>query len=132
MNAILWLLRLFAYLFHLCLSLFLLAIGTFAAMSGAHDLNLGMLPWEGSTLVRALIVLGLVGLLCTIPAMTGALRWLFPLWALVVLGMMVRGFYLSSYSFADNAEFRFSLWLTAGAFIAFLASLSLLTKKPKR
>lgn len=132
MNAILWLLRVFAYIYHLCLSVFLLAIGTFAGMSGAHEVNLGMLPWAGSTLVRALIVLGLAGLLCTIPAMTGALRWLFPLWTLVVLGLMVRGFYLSSYSFADNVEFQFSLWLTAGAFIAFLASLSLLTKKSKR
>jgi len=39
-----------------------------------------MLPWEGAQLTQALLVLGVVGLLCVLLAVTGWLRFLFPLW----------------------------------------------------
>jgi hypothetical protein len=64
-------------------------------------------------------------------AITGKLRWLFPLWAGFVLVMMFRGFFLSSYSFADAGEFKFDVWLTAGALLAFLVSLSLFGRAKK-
>ena len=122
-NAIGMLLRLYAYLYHLALSLFLIGIGIVAVWNG-KDLTLGMLPWQGSTLTQAVLVLGVVGLVCALLAATGALRWLFPLWALVVLVLMVRGFFLAPYTFSGPDQFWGAVLLTLGALGAFLGSLS--------
>ena len=126
-KALLWLLRVYAYIFHLGLCLFLLTLGIVTA--GQHNLKLGMLPWEGASLARAILILGVVGLVCCLLAMTGALRWLFPLWTLFVFVMMFRGFFFTSYSFEDAAQFKFDLCLTGGALVAFLGSLSLFGRK---
>jgi hypothetical protein len=45
--------------------------------------------------------------------------------------MMFRGFFLSSYTFCDAGEFKFDVWLTAGALLAFLSSLSLFARQKK-
>jgi hypothetical protein len=131
-TAFLWLLRIGAYVFHLLLSLFLLGLGIAGLLSGEESLRLGMLPWEGAALTRAMLILGAAGIVCTILAMIGKLRWLFPLWALFVLVMMLRGFFLSAYSFADPGQFKFDVWLTVATLIAFLASLTLLGRRPAR
>ena len=125
------LLRLFAFLFELALSLFLLGLGIAASANGANGLNLGMLPWEGRTLTRAILILGMLGLACVLLA-GSRLRWIFPLWCLFVLILMIRGFFLSSYSFADANQFQFALGLTAGALIAFLGSLGVLRRRTAR
>jgi len=130
-NALLWLLRIFAYIFHLLLCLFLLGLGV-AGLAGENQLKLGMLPWEGPALTRAVIILAVAGLACTLLAVLGKARLLFPLWALFALGMMVRGFFLTSYTFADTGQFRFDVWLTVAALIAFLASLSLFGRWSRR
>ena len=130
-NAIGLLLRLYAYLYHLALALFLTGIGIVAVWNG-KDLTLGMLPWQGSTLTQAVLVLGVVGLVCVLLAMTGVLRWLFPLWALVVLVLMVRGFFLTGYTFSGPDQFRGALLLTAGALGAFLGSLSSSERSARR
>lgn len=128
-NALLKLLRIAAYVYHAILSLWLLGLGIVVWSGGQNNLKLGMLPWEGATLTKAIVILGFAGLLCVALAMLGTLRWLFVLWTLVVLVMMFRGFFLSSYIFPDEGQFKFACWLTAGAFIAFLASLSLLGRR---
>ena len=128
-NAILWLLRVGAYLYHLLLALFLLGLGVFVSSGGQHNLKLGMLPWEGAALTQAILILGAVGTICVLLAIVGKLRWLFVLWTLFVLVMMFRGFFLSSYSFADAAQFKFDVWLTVSALLAFLVSLSLFGKR---
>ena len=125
------LLRLFAYLFELALSLFLLGLGIVASASGANGLNLGMLPWEGRTLTGAILILGMVGLASVLLA-GSRLRWIFPLWCLFVLIMMIRGFFLSSYSFAGANQFQLAVALTAGALIAFLGSLGVLRRRTVR
>jgi hypothetical protein len=122
------LLRLFAYLFELVLSLFLLGVGIIAWVSEGTDLNLAMLPWEGATLRRMLPILGVVGIACVLLAQS-RLRWIFPIWCLFVLIMMIRGFFLSSYSFAGANQFQFVVWLTAGGLIAFLGSLGVLRRR---
>jgi hypothetical protein len=129
-NALLWLLRFYAYVFQLALSLFLLGLWIMVTTSGQNNLKLGMLPWEGATLTRALLITGGTGVVCCVLAIIGVLRWLFPLWTLFVFVMMFRGFFLSSYSFADAAQFKFDVWLTAGALLAFLGSLSLFSRRP--
>ncbi len=130
-TAFLWLLRACAYVFHLLLGLFLLGLGIFVFSGGENNLKLGMLPWEGAALTRAIVILGAVGVVCVLLAMLGMVRWLFPLWALLVFVLMFRGFFLSSYSFADAGQFKFDAWLTGGAFVAFLISLSLFGRRTK-
>src|ERR1700682_2012755 len=130
-NALLSILRACAYIYHFVLCLFLLGLGMAGMSNSPNSLKLPMLPWEGATLTRAVAILGAVGIVCVILAITGKLRWLFPLWAGFVLVMMFRGFFLSSYSFADAGEFKFDVWLTAGALLAFLVSLSLFGRAKK-
>ena len=128
-HAIGLLLRIFAYLYHVILALLLLGLGIAALSMGKDNLNLGMLPWEGSRLTQSLLVLGVVGLLCVLLAVTGWLRFLFPLWALLILVLMVRGFFVSAYTFPGEDEFKQAVWLTAGALAAFLASLTLFKRR---
>ena len=125
----LWLLlRIYAYLFELALSLLLLGLGIVA---GPNTLNLGMLPWEGAALKKMVLILGALGLGSVLFA-RGWLRWIFPLWCLFVLVMMVRGFFQSSYSFTGAGEFRFAVWLTVAAFVAFLGSLGVFRHRTGR
>jgi hypothetical protein len=126
-----WLLLVFAWVFELALSLFLIGLGMVAWASGPTDLNLGMLPWEGAALRRMLLILGIVGLACTLLA-GSRLRWTFPLWCLFVLILMIRGFFLSSYSFAGANQFQFAVGLSAGALVAFLGSLGVLRRRASR
>lgn len=130
-NAIGLLLRIFAYLYHVSLALLLLGLGIAALSTGKDNLSLGMLPWEGARLTQALLVLGVVGLLCVVLAVTGWLRFLFPLWALLILILMVRGFFVSPYTFPGEDEFKQAIWLTAGALVAFLASLTLFARRKR-
>lgn len=124
-NAILLLLRIYAYLFELALCFLLLGAGLMTVAGGENNLKLGMLPWEGATLTRAVLIMGVVGIVCAVLALAGWLRWLFPLWTLFVFALMFRGYFLTSYSFSSADEFKLAVWLTAGALLAFLASLSL-------
>ncbi|MDP8981355.1 MAG: hypothetical protein M3O35_12280 [Acidobacteriota bacterium] len=130
-NAIGLLLRIYAYLYHVLLALLLLALGVAALSTGRDNLSLGMLPWEGGRLTQALLVLGVVGLLCVLLAVTGWLRFLFPLWTLLILVLMIRGYFVSPYTFSGEDEFKEAIWLTVGALIAFLASLSLFGRRKR-
>jgi hypothetical protein len=128
LTAIAWLLRIYAFLYHLILALFCLGISVVAISSG-KDLQLGMLPWEGRTLTDAVLGLSIVGLICIGLAVFGIVRWLFALWTLFVLGMMFRGFFMTPYAFASPSDFQGAVWLTIGAFGAFLGSISRPPKK---
>lgn len=130
-NAIGLLLRLYSYLFHTILSVFLIGIGLIAVSAG-KELKLGMLPWEGPMLNQWIIVLGVVGLLSVLLAITGLLRFLFPIWALLIAVLMFRGFFLSSFNFEDASQFKGAIALTIGAVGAFLSSLSLYTLRRRR
>jgi hypothetical protein len=113
------------------LSLFMLGLGIIAWVSAEADLNLPMLPWEGPALRRMLPILGAAGIACVLLA-GSRLRWIFPLWCLFVLTLMIRGFFLSSYSFAGANQFQFAVWLTAGALLAALGSLGVLRRRTVR
>src|SRR5258706_6008793 len=95
-NALLVLLRVCGYIYHLALCLFLLGLGVMGPVSGQNNLKLAMLPWEGVTLTRAVTILGVVGIVCVLLAITGWLRWLFRLCALFIFVMIVPGFFLSN------------------------------------
>jgi hypothetical protein len=118
------LLRVYSYLYHLVLCLFLMGVAV-VAITSPSKLNLTMLPWSGSDLTTWLLWGGLAGLISIILAVTGVFRFLFPLWTLAVLLLMVQGFLIKPYTFEDKTSFYNVLWILAGALLAFLASLTL-------
>jgi hypothetical protein len=123
-------LRLYSYLYHLVLCLVMLGLGIVAAAGGMHDLHLSMLPWKGAELTHWVLILSIAGLASVLLAITGVFRYLFPVWCLTVLVLMIRGFFLSQFSYDGPAHFRTVVLLVAGALLAFLSSLQLL--RPKR
>lgn len=125
--------RIYSYLYHLTLALFLLGIAVVAIVthlqSHPHEgagtnLNLGMLPWKGHTLVHWLLGASLFGLLSIVLAWMGKLRFLFLLYSLAVFGMMFRGYFLGGYVFSGKDEFRMAIWLTVGALVAIVGAWS--------
>jgi hypothetical protein len=109
--------RWFSYFFHGVLTLFLLAL-SLVALSSGQQLQLAMLPWQGKDLTYYLLGGALIGLLAVILAIGKKARPLFFLWSLVVLVLMVRGFFFSHYHFAGPSAFHLALYLTAGAILA--------------
>jgi hypothetical protein len=125
-------LRAYSYLYHLVLCLFLIGISV-VAMTSSNVLSLPMLPWKGADLTTWLFWGSLAGLLSIVLAVTGIFRFLFPIWAAAVLFYMVRGYLVLPYTFAGETEFYSTLWMIGGAFLAFLASLTLLrASRPRR
>jgi hypothetical protein len=130
MRAIAWLLRVFCYLFHTILSLALLALGEVAVLSGAQHLKVQTLPWEGTQLNHWLLGLGLVGLASVLLALTDRLHVLLPLWSIYVLGLLVKGVFLTpAVTFDGQSDFHNWLWLLGGAVLAVLGSLTLLGRR---
>ena len=123
--------RIYSYLYHLILALFLLGIAFVARLSHG-SLHLGMLPWTGHTLLHWLAGAGLLGLLSIVLAWIGKLRFLFLLYSLAVFGMMVRGYFLGSYAFSGKDEFRMAIWLTVGALVAIVGAWSQFRRTAKR
>jgi hypothetical protein len=109
--------RYFSYLFHALLALFLIAVSGLAMASGGGDLRLKMLPWEGDTLERVVLVGAIVGLVTVILAIRGVLRILFLIWSFLVFVVLVKGYIFSGYKFQPH-EFRTALYLITGSFIA--------------
>lgn len=124
-------LRVFSYLYHLILCLFLLGL-SIVATSSSNTLRLSMLPWSGATLSSWLLWGSIAGILAIILAVTGIFRFLFPLWTFAVLVLMVRGFFLGGYTYEGKDAFYSTLWLVAGALLAFVASLTLFRPARKR
>ena len=124
-------LRVYSYLYHLVLCLFLLGISV-VAVSTSNTLKLTMLPWTGAELTTWLLWGSLAGLISLILAITGTFRFLFPIWALTVFVLMFRGFLLKGYTFESQASFYSVLWLIGGALLAFVASLTLLGVRRNR
>jgi hypothetical protein len=110
---IIWL----SYLFHFVLALLLLGIAGLALASGPQDLQLGMLPWSGSTLNYILLAGSLFGLLSVVLAVMGRLRFLFLLWSLAVAVLLAKGYIFSSYRFGVG-EWPRDIYLIAASWIA--------------
>ena len=123
------LLKIFAYLYHAALILFLLAISGLAISSGFQKLNFNMLPWTGDTLIFVLFFGSLFGLLSLILAIADRMPFLFFLWALVVAVLLVKGYVFSGYYFA-RGEFSTAVWLLAGSLVALVGAWPM-RKRPK-
>jgi len=121
------------YSFHLILAFLMIGVSAVVWTSGSNNLRLGMLPWTGVSLTHVLFWGGAIALVCLLLAITGWLRFLFPIWALVVLVMMVRGYLFSSYTFKGRTEFEWVLLLLFGALLAFFGSLTVFrSRRPRR
>lgn len=131
MAALRALMRVFSYLFHGLLTLFLLGI-SFVALSSGQPLQLEMLPWQGQALTWWLFGAALAGLASVILAICRKWRPLFFLWSLAVLAMLARGFFFSRYYFAGPPEFHRALYLTGGALIAAFGAWFQLRREPLR
>lgn len=118
-----FLLRSFSYLFHGVFALFVLCIAVVSLISKGHTLQFYVLPWEGKTLTYGLLGLSLLGIFFVLMAMRGSLRKLFFLWSLVVLVLVVRGFFFSYHSFVpDTSQFATALWIILGAVLAVIGA----------
>ncbi len=100
-----------------------LAMSAVVATSQHQTIKIGWLPWTPETLGAWLAGAGLLGLfLVALARRIPALICLFSLAALVVL---VRGLFLSSYSFDGTVELQNALYLVGGALLAFVGSIPL-------
>ncbi len=113
MAAIRALLRLFSYLYHALLTLFLVAVSGLAVATGA-SLQLRMLPWSGPTLRYVVFFGALAGLATLVLAILGKVRFLFFIWCLVVAVLMLKGYIFSGYRFAPGEAQKALLLLLAG------------------
>jgi hypothetical protein len=126
-------LHIYSYLFHLVLSLFVGGIALVGWLTGSTTFDLEMVPWwSGQTLVKWLLGAALVGLLALFLAVTGKLRSLFAVWALVVLAALIYGYFLGSYSYAGMEEFQTVLWFIGAALVAFVGAMSQARRRVKR
>jgi hypothetical protein len=122
------LLSFLSYVFHGLLCLILIAMSGLAMAAGAQTLQLGMLPWTGSTLIYALFFGALLGLLTVILAIKGWMRPLFFVWSLVVTVLLVKGYIFSGYHFIPG-EFRRAMYLIGGSVIALFGSWAQMGRK---
>lgn len=132
MKVVSFLIRIYSLLFHLLIALFLIGLGIVGSTTSGAELQLGMTPWSGGSLVTALLAMGLGGLVIVALAFKGVLRFLFMIWSLVILYLLVNGYFLNTtYRFSGEDEFRFAIYLSVGALLAFLGSI-LLFRQPLR
>ena len=110
-----------SYVFHGLLCLILLAMSGLAMATGAQTLQLGMLPWTGSTLLYLLFFGALLGLATLILAVKGRLRPLFFVWSLAVTVLLLKGYIFSGYRFVPG-EFRTASYWIVGSIIALAGS----------
>jgi len=123
--------RIYSYLYHGLLALFMLGISAVALASGTA-LHLDMLPWSGNTGTYALLGAGLFGILALLLALKGTLRFLFFLWSLAVFAMLVKGFFLGPYHFDGAAGLKSAGLLTFGALLAILGAWFQMTRATQR
>ena len=112
--------RIYSYLFHLLLALFLTGISVVALASGT-DLHMAMLPWS-KNVATWLLVAALFGLISVLLAIKGVARVLFFVWSLAVVLLLLKGFFLSSYTFGSRSSFNSALYLTLAAILACLGA----------
>lgn len=122
MGAVKALLRVFSYLYHGVLALFLLLVSVLALGSGARSLHLDMLSWSGATLAWILLAASLFGLLAVLLAMTRARALLLFLWSLLVAGMLLKGYVFSSFRFAPGVGVHTAVYLMLGSWLALLGA----------
>ncbi len=130
MAAVKALLRLFSFVFHALLCLFLVAVAGLGLATGT-TVQLGMLPWTGSTLVYVVFFGALTGLATLVLAILGKLRFLFFIWCLAVFVLMVKGYIFSGYRFPPGQANR-AFYLIGAALVSLLGGWFQMRPDPRR
>ncbi len=110
--------RIYSYIFHLLVALFLLGLAIVAFSTGTHTLTLGVLPWTGAALTWWLLVFGLAGVVAVLLALKGTLKVVFVVWSLIVVALLIRGFFFSSFHFSSGGAFANAIYFTLAAILA--------------
>jgi hypothetical protein len=113
--------RFLSYLYHGLLCLILLIMSGLAMAAGTQSLNLQMLPASVAGSTTLLFGCALFGLITVLLAIKGLLRPLFFLWSLVVMILLVKGYFLSSYHFSPDGV-NTALYLIVGSLIAVIGA----------
>ena len=130
MTAIKFLLRVFSYLFHLAVSMFLTSIGLVGWMSESSSFSLGMVPWwSGTALIKILALGGMAGIAATLLAARGRFRVVFTLWTTTVFFAVVWGFFFSNYSFEGVDALRDAVCFAAAAALAWIGGVQQMFRK---
>jgi hypothetical protein len=109
--------RIYSYIFHLLLSVFLLGL-SFMAFTSGYSLRLEMFPWDAEQPRYWLLALGIIGIAAVLLALKGVARVVFLVWAIAVFVMLAKGYVFSGYRFAGVNQFTQTLLLLAGALLA--------------
>jgi hypothetical protein len=117
-------------LFHLAVSFFFLGLGIVSAASST-PLHLDAIGLPPEKALIGVFALGVIGLFSTLLALFGIFRYLFPLWAALVVWLMVKGFFLSSLTFSGPGTFRWAVLITLGGVLAFFGAVWALRPRAK-
>jgi hypothetical protein len=117
-------LRFYSYGFQLLISLFLFALGLVATLSDNTGFEIDLLPWSGKELRISLLILGAFGILSTVLAFKGKLRFLFIMWTLGTVYLLGRGIFLSGHQFDGESDFKWALFLLSGVVATVLGAWS--------
>ena len=121
--------RIFSYLYHLALGIFLCAVGLIAIFGGRAGLSLEMLPWQDPTLKYVVLGGGLLALISLALVLWRNSRILFRLWTVVVFVLLGYGYFLTQFRFMDSGQFRNAVLLTLGALIAMFGAWTKVRKR---
>jgi len=122
-------LRVYSYIYHLLISVALLALSFVALISDNVNLKLDILPWTGKELVNYMLILGFFGAISVVLCYFGKVRALFLAWAIVVVIGLFRGIILGGMHFENADAFRTALYFIAAALIALLGAWSAFRKR---
>lgn len=114
--------RIYSYLFHTILALFLFGVSFVAILGGKHNLKMALLPWEGRSLTFWMFFLGLLGLASVLLAVAGRLRVLLLIWSVGVVVLLLRGFIFSNYYFGGFGNFLNAMLFLLAALLAAVGS----------
>ena len=125
-------LRFYSYLFHLVVSLGLLALAGVALLSGNHNLRSEFFLWTGRSLTFWLLGLGLAGLASIYLAWKGVFRFLFLVWTVLFAAGLARGVFWTPMRFAGMNSFLWALLLLAGALLTIAGAYSRMRQREAR
>jgi len=127
------LLGLYSYVFHGLFAIFLLGIALISLAGGSATFRFPILPWEGEALAYWLVGLSVTGILLVLLAMKGAMRQVFFFWSLLVLGLVLRGYFFSNYVFVPGtSQLTTALWLLLATLLAVVGAKLQSTTEPAR
>ncbi len=115
-------LRVYSWIFQTALCAMAIALCAATMVTGSHGLDVAWIPMPVDQQFTWLLGLGLFGLICVLLAVSGKLRILLFLFAIYSAYMLIKGLFMSGYSFAGPTEGRNAAILVAAAVLAAIGS----------